>query len=56
MNEKETKNFPDKLPGPEYKIKIDWFYSFMLFCGPCGFIYGFWVVEKPLLTSIYSEF
>lgn len=56
MIETEARNFPDKLPGPDYKMEIDWYYVLLFICGHVGLVYGAFITEKPVLSGIYSEF
>jgi hypothetical protein len=55
MPVKTEKEFPDKLPGPDYKMEIDWFFFPSLILGHLFGIYGLWTIEKPLLTCIYGK-
>lgn len=55
MTDKEMKDFPKKLPGPEYKMEINWYHSVPMFLGACTLLYGMTIIEKPLYTGIYGE-
>lgn len=55
MCEKSQRNFPDKLPGPEYKIDIHWLHAVPLVLGHFVGVYALWFVEKPLLSGLYGN-
>ncbi len=49
------KDYPDKLPAPGYKDKLDWFYiNFFLFVH-VGAVYGLFLPDKSILTTFYGE-
>lgn len=56
MTGEKSEDFPDKLPGPDYKVEIDWFYTLMIVSLHGGIFLGFLTVEKPWCTGVYSKF
>lgn len=55
MCDKPQREFPNKLPGPEYKMEIYWVHAIPLVLGHFVGIYALWLVEKPLLSGIYGN-
>lgn len=49
------RKFPDKLPGPEYKMEIDWYYTFLVIVCHAATVYSFILPEKPFYTGLYGE-
>jgi hypothetical protein len=49
------KDFPDQLPAPDYKDKLDWFYIVFFTFVHLGAIYGFFLPGKSILTTFYGE-
>lgn len=55
MSKQTEREFPDKLPGPNYKMEIDWFMFPLVIIGHVVGICGLWMIEKPLLTCIFGK-
>lgn len=51
----EEKEFPDKLPGPDYKNVINWNFTALLVAIHVGAVYGCFLPQKPFLTGLYGE-
>lgn len=55
MLQKKEKQYPDKVPGPEFKNEINWFYIFLLIVSHVPALIFVFSADKPLLTWTYGK-
>jgi hypothetical protein len=48
--------FPDELPGPDYKMKLDWFYIIWFSFVHVGAVYGLIIPAESRWTILYCKF
>lgn len=52
----EKRDLPLKIPAPDYKDKIDWFYVIWFSLVHAGAFYGLLMSGKLILTTVYGNY
>lgn len=55
MSSKSEREFPDKLPRPDYKNVMNWDFTALLVAIHVAAVYGCFLPQKPFLTCLYGE-